>query len=72
MERGTCDVLQVGQHQSLKGFYDYRREGHRPVVINPVIEGSLGTGITVDCLKQQGTSHSSRDLSKISVKTGGS
>ncbi len=30
---GACDVLQVGQHQSLEGFHDHRCQGDGPVVI---------------------------------------
>ncbi len=37
-------------------------------VISPVIFGFLGTGMMVERLKKEGTSHSSSDLLKINVK----
>ncbi|MEQ2248541.1 hypothetical protein ILYODFUR_020048 [Ilyodon furcidens] len=43
-----------------------------PVVSYPVMVGFLGTGMMVKRLKQEGTSHSSSDLLKISVKMGAS
>ncbi len=36
--------------------------------LRPGLLGFLGMGLMVECLKQQGTSHSSRDLLKICVK----
>ncbi len=39
-----CDVLQVGQHQSLKGFHDHRHQGDRPVVIEYCDRGCLREG----------------------------
>ncbi len=36
--------------------------------LSPVIFVFLGTGMIVECLKQEGTSHSSSDLMKINVK----
>lgn len=38
MER-ACDVLQLDQHQSLRGLYHYRCQSDRSVVFNPVREG---------------------------------
>ncbi len=50
----------------------HRRECDRSLVIKSSDFGLLGTGIMVERLKQQGTSHSSRDLLKICVKMGAS
>ena len=33
VQQGSYNVLQVAQHQSLKGLHDHRRQGDRPVVI---------------------------------------
>ncbi len=40
--------------------------------LSPVILGFCGTGMMVECLKHEGTSHSSSDLLKICVKMGAS
>ena len=42
VQQGTYNVLQVAQHQSLKGFHDHRRQGDRPVVIYSCEGGFFG------------------------------
>src|SRR4029434_55109 len=49
---------------------DFRATGLES--FSAVIEDFLGTGMMVERLKQEGTSHSSRDLLKIRVKMGAS
>ena len=41
-ENAACDALQMGQHQSFKGFHDHRRQGDGPVVIQSSDGGFLG------------------------------
>lgn len=33
VQQWSCDVLQLRQHQPLRGFYDHRRHGNRPLVV---------------------------------------
>ena len=68
----TCDDLQVGQHQSLKGLHDHRHQGDGTVVIQSSDGGFLGNRDDSGALEQEGTSHSSRDLLRIRVKMGAS
>lgn len=42
VQQEACDVLQMGQHQLLKGFYDHRHQGDRPVAIESSDRGFLG------------------------------
>lgn len=66
--QGACDVLQVGQHQSLKGFHDHGRQDDRPVVIESCDRGFLGDRDDCVMFEAGGTSHSSSDRLKICVK----
>ena len=41
VQQGSCDVLQLIQHQSLEGFHDYGYQGNGHVVIQPFDVGVL-------------------------------
>jgi len=42
VQQGGWYVLQMAQHQPLKGFHDHRRQGDGPEIIQTCDEGLLG------------------------------
>ncbi len=68
VQQDSSNVLQVGEHKPLKYLHHHRRWSNRSVVIKSCDFWFLGTGMMMECLKQEGTSHYSSDLLKINVK----
>ena len=68
----ACDVLLLGQHQSLKGCNEHRHQGLGLVVVLSSGGGFLGDCDDCEVFEAGGDfTQRQRDLLKVCVKTGG-